>query len=79
MKRNGRGGGGTRRGFASQRRLRQYFVDHHPIEQSPNPTEECVVTARSVTRTGGYECIDVSRGNLLEFRDTLTDCVFRGM
>jgi hypothetical protein len=28
-----------------------------------------------MTRAGGYECVDVSRSNLLEFRDTLNDQV----
>jgi hypothetical protein len=65
-------GWGDASSLTSQRRLRKHFVNHHPIKQSANRTDEPVVTARRATRPGGYERVAVRRGDLTEFRDALS-------
>ena len=50
--------------FTSQGRLRQQLMNHHPIKQTASRTDEPVVTARRVTRPGGYEGVDVRRSDL---------------
>src|SRR6185437_1015489 len=58
--------------FASQRRCRQQFVNHHPVEQPSNGADEPVVATWRVPRPGCYECIYVRRGNRAEFFDILS-------